>query len=249
MRIINFHDHYEDGIVDRNRRMGFDLSVLLSVGEEDEARGIRLAQQHPEAFAAFAWLGLLEDIPKQVARLRTLVKDGTVKGVKFQPLVQHFGPEEKRLFPIYETCQELALPILFHCGVVSFAREFGIPHLARYACPVFGVDEIAFEFPDLPIVVAHLGGTCHNETIMIAPKHPNLYLDTAYLPFFCSRLLPRVEPSELIRRAVEYAGPDRVLYGWEDTDPALISECGFDEATQRKILSGNAARLLKLPER
>ena len=60
---------------------------------------------------AFCWLGLLEDIPKQVARLRTMVQDGMVKGVKFQPLVQHFFPEEKRLFPIYEACQELAIPV------------------------------------------------------------------------------------------------------------------------------------------
>ncbi|MBN1834469.1 MAG: amidohydrolase [Spirochaetales bacterium] len=247
MRVINFHDHYEEGIVERNQRMGFDLSVLLSVGEEDEAKGLALARERPDAFAAFAWLGLLEDIPKQVRRLRRMVKDRTVTGVKFQPLVQHFSPEEKRLFPVYETCQELAIPILFHCGVVSFSREFGIAHLARYGCPVFGVDEVAFEFPELPIVVAHLGGTCHNETIIIAAKHPNLYLDTAYLPFFCSRLLPRVEPSDLIRRAVEHIGPDRVLYGWEGTDPALISESDIDEAAKRKILGDNAARLLKLP--
>ena len=246
MKVINFHDHYEDDIVERNRRMGFDVSVLLSVGDENEAKGIQLAQSHPDGFAVFAWLGFLEDIPQQVRRLRKMVTAGTVKGVKFQPLIQHFFPEEKRLFPVYEACQELAIPILFHCGTVSFPREFGIAHIARYGCPVFGVDEIAFAFPDLPIVIAHLGGTCHNDTIIIAAKHPNVYLDTAYLPFFCSRLLPRIEPIELIRRAVEYVGPGRVLYGWEGTDPGLIRDSDFDDAAKQQILSDNALGLLKL---
>ena len=246
MKVINVHDHYEDDIVERNRGMGFDVSVLLSVGDENEAKGIELARQHPDGFVVFAWLGFLEDIPRQVGRLREMVNNGTVKGVKFQPLLQHFFPEETRLVPIYEVCQELSIPVLFHCGTVSFSREFGIAHLARYGCAAFGVDEVAFAFPDLPIVIAHLGGTCHNDTIMIAAKHPNVYLDTAYLPFFCSRLLPRVEPIDLIRRAVEHVGPGRVLYGWEDTDPALIAESVFDEATRRRILRDNALSLLKM---
>jgi len=246
MRIINFHDHFEDNIIERNRSIGFNVSVLLPVGEESEANSIKIAEKKSELFISFAWIRLSEDIPKQAKRLRKMVNMGSVKGVKFQPLVQHFYPEEKRLFPIYETCQELEIPILFHCGTVSFSWELGIPHIARYGCSIFGVDEIAFKFPNLPIVVAHLGGNYHNETIIVASKHSNIYLDTAYLPFFCSRLLPHVEPIELIRRAVEIIGPGRVLYGWEGTDPKLVLESDFSEGIKQQIMETNALKLLQI---
>ncbi len=249
MKIINFHEHVADDLIERNKRLGISVSVLLSVGAEDEARGIKLSEEHPDSFIPFAWLGDLKDIPKDISRLENLVKKGKVRGIKFQPLIQHFFPEEKRLYPIYELCQRMSLPILFHCGIVTFYSEFGIPHIERYGCPVFGIDEIAYEFPELPLVIAHMGGNYHYEALAVAEKHSNIYLDTAYLAFFCTRFLPYVKPIELIKRAVEFVGPERVLFGWEGTDPSNVLESDLTQAVKEKILWRNAATLLSIDNR
>ena len=244
MKIINFHEHVSDDLMERNRKLGIDVSVLQSVGSGDEEKGIALAEKHRGHFIVFAWLGDLSDIPEQVDRFSTLLENNLVKGVKFQPLIQYFFPEEKRLYPVYDFCEQRAVPLLFHCGIVTFYEEFGIPHLARYGNPVLGIDEIAYKFPKLPLVIAHMGGNYFYEACAVAEKHENISLDTAYLSFFCDRFIPRTTPSELIRHAVRLVGPLKLLYGWEGTDPSIILDAGIADRSKELIMHENAERLL-----
>ena len=103
---------------------------------------------------------------------------------------------------------------------------------------------MAWDFPDLNIVIAHLGGNYSFEATVIASNHPNVYLDTAYLHFFCDRSLPKVEPIDLVKRAVEFAGAAKVLYASEDVHPSVISDSDLPQSTKDMILFENAQRLL-----
>jgi len=244
MKIINFHEHVSEDLVERNRKLGIDVSVLQSVGFEDEEKGLSLGEKHGDQFAVFAWLGYLNDLPEQIDRLRALLENGLVKGVKFQPLIQHFFPEEKRLYPVYDFCERRGVPLLFHCGIVTFYEEFGIPHLARYGAAVQGIDEIAYRFPKLPMIIAHMGGNYFYEACAVAEKHENISLDTAYLPFFCDRFIPRITPVDLIQHAIRLVGPHKVLYGWEGTDPHVVLDADIPERSKRLIMHENAERLL-----
>ncbi len=108
------------------------------------------------------------------------------------------------------------------------------------------IDEVAFDFPELRVIVAHMGGNYHYEALILAEKHPNIYLDTAYLPFFCKRLLPPVTPAELIERAVRILGPERILYAYEGLAPSVVRDLAIPEEAKRLILGANAARLFGL---
>ena len=132
-------------------------------------------------------------------------------------------------------------------GVVDlgFKYELGVPMLARYTDPL-PIDQVAFDFPSLPLCIAHMGGNYHYEALVLAEKHENVYLDTALLHFFCSRMMPHVSPDELIAHAVRHVGAEKVLYGSEGVWPQIVLTLDITEAEKRQILGGNALRLLGL---
>lgn len=237
--VIDIHQHPYPGVHEFMRQESIDLTVLLP-GPGGNDRVLEWARKWPGQFVPFWWADL--DDPEEAAdHLEAAVARGH-RGIKFQPLTQRFRMNERRIWPLYERAQKLKVPVLFHTGVVTFKD-----HCAEFASPI-PIDDVAESFPDLKIIIAHMGGQYHNEALVIAEKNANVFLDTAYLQFFCSRMLPRVTPFDLVRRAVEFAGPRKVLYGFEGTPTSLILDADFDREVKKRILWQNARDLLNLPE-
>jgi len=126
---------------------------------------------------------------------------------------------------------------------LGFKHELGAPMLARYVDPV-PIDQVAFDFPDLKLCIAHMGGNYHYQALILAKKHDNVYLDTAFLPFFCRRMLPPIAPEELIAHAAHIAGAEKVLYGSEGLWPHAVVHTDLTEDEKGLILGENALRLL-----
>ena len=238
--IINFHEHPYPGVHEFMEQNHVKAAVLLP-GPQTNDTVLRWAEKWPGRFIPFYWVDL-SDPARAADELEVAVRQRGHRGIKFQPLVQRFYPNEPRLRPVFAKAQELGIPVLFHFGVVAFDD-----HYAQYANPVY-VDELADQFGELNIVIAHMGGNYSYEALVIAEKNPNVYLDTAYLHFFCNRSLPKVRPIDLIRRAVEFAGPHKVLYAFEGTRPSVILDSDLREEHKKLILWQNAKRLLNLPE-
>ena len=76
---------------------------------------------------------------------------------------------------IYGQAARLGLPILFHQGLYFCAGS-----KMEYARPAL-LDDIAREFPELKIIVAHLGYPWVDETVVLISKHPNVYADISGL--------------------------------------------------------------------
>jgi hypothetical protein len=245
--IIDSHQHPNSSVPQIMQQYGIDVSVLLPVGEEALIRARQMAQDSPEKYIPFFWINV-ENIKQSVEELEAAADKWDCKGVKFQTLLQHCYPNERRLYPIYEKCFELGLVVLFHSGAVAFTQEFGIPHITKYAHPLY-VDEVAFDFPEMPIILAHMGGNYFYEALIMAEKHDNIMLDTAYLPFFCKRMLPDVAPIQMIQRGVEILGPERILYAYEGLPPSVIQDSDMPEESKRLILGHNAMRLFGLEYR
>ena len=245
MVVVDSHQHPNPSVPDVMAQHDIDVSVLLPVGDDAVRSAQQMAREAPGKYVPFFWIDVA-DIARSVKELAAAAATWGCKGVKFQPLLQHVYPSDRRLYPVYETCSELGLVVTFHTGAVAFPQEFGIPHLTKYGHPM-PIDEVAFDFPELRIIVAHMGGNYHYEALVLAEKHPNLFLDTAYLPFFCKRLLPPVTPAQLIERALQILGPERILYAYEGLAPSVIRDLAIPEGAKRLILGANAARLFGLP--
>jgi predicted TIM-barrel fold metal-dependent hydrolase len=234
--VINFHEHPWDGVGEHNAQLGIDRLVLLGARDTNDLV-CEMAEREPDRYIPF-YRADVNDIPTSCDELRRCVSDRGVRGVKFQPLSQYILPNDRALYRFYELCQELGVIVLFHAGVVAFPD-----HRVRFGNPVH-VDDVAWDFPDLKIVIAHLGGNYSFEALVICSNHPNVFMDTAYLHFFCDRSLPRVEPIDLIKRAVEFCGAEKVLFGSEGVEPRLISESDLPPDAKQLILCDNARRVL-----
>lgn len=124
-----------------------------------------------------------------------------LRGIKLGANYQNFDPLETRALAIYEQAQKHGLPILFHQGT-SPVRNAPI----RLAYPLL-MDEIAMRYPDLKIIMAHMGHPWQVETCVVIRKHPNVYADisaTFYRPFsFWEQLV----------KANEWNVMDKLLFG------------------------------------
>jgi len=70
-------------------------------------------------------------------------------------------------------------------------------------------------------------------------------MDTAFLPFFCKRMLPEITPLQMIKKAIQIIGAKRILYGYEGFSPSVIIESDIKEEDKRAILSENAKKVQK----
>jgi predicted TIM-barrel fold metal-dependent hydrolase len=107
--------------------------------------------------------------------LRHAVEELGLVGVKMVPMYAGFDPRDSRCQPIYAYCQENGLPILFHSGTTfnqNAPLEFTRPWLW---------DEVGFRYPELRMVLAHVGHPFCEECLVVIRKHPHIYADISAL--------------------------------------------------------------------
>ena len=135
--------------------------------------------------------------------LERAVNEKGCRGWKMYP-PNGFYPDDKEFDPFYELCIDLGIPILIHQG---FAPRF--KHV-KYARPVY-VDRVAADFPDLKIILAHVGFPWKDETLMIASKNPNVSVDVSGWQYASSvpmKIYQMIADAKLMR-----VFPNRMLFG------------------------------------
>jgi len=128
-----------------------------------------LVRQHPSRLIGFGCVDPhMGD--EAVRELERCVKVLGLKGLgEMDGSKQNFVPSDPKYFPIYDRCQELEVPVVFHTG-----NSPGYP--IEYASPVY-IDRIAYNFPRLRICLAHMGWPWADVAAAIAWNKPNVYLD------------------------------------------------------------------------
>jgi uncharacterized protein len=140
--------------------------------------------------------------PNVISDLDRLVQEMGGKGIKLGPIYQGFKPDDEAYFPVYEKIQALHLPILWHQGT-SFDARFGP---LEWASPV-QLDKIARAFPELKMIIAHLGFPWVREVIALINKQPNVYADVSGLT-----LRTWVLYTALVE-VLQYGGEDKIFVG------------------------------------
>lgn len=136
------------------------------------------ASAYPERLIGF--MSLHPHDPHALDEFERARGDLGLRGIKMGANYQNFHPLESRALAIYERAQTHGLPILFHQGT-SPVRNAPI----RYAHPLL-MDEVAMRYPDLKIIMAHLGHPWTVDAAVVVRKHPNVYADISglfYRPF------------------------------------------------------------------
>lgn len=102
--------------------------------------------------------------------LRCVRKLG-LKGLKLGPIYQNFDPASRKAMRIFRLANRLEIPVVIHQGT-TFVRTGPL----KYANPV-QLEDAAIEFPDLKMVIAHLGHPWEDETAVLVRKQPNVFTD------------------------------------------------------------------------
>jgi uncharacterized protein len=227
-------------------------AVIFAVDTEAESGRWRianeevaeLAAENSDALIPFASIDPAKG--KMGAReARRLIEEYGVCGFKFHPSAQGFYPNDRKAYPLYEVIAAAKLPALFHTGQTGVGA--GMPGgggiRLKYSNPMY-VDDVAVDFPDMPIVLAHPSFPWQDEALSVATHKPTVHIDL-------SGWSPKYFPANLIQYSNTLL-KQRVLFG---TDYPLLTPdrwlADFDKLPIKPevrplILKENAIRLLNL---
>ena len=222
--------------VDHERGMG-----IKRISNEEVAES---AAEHADVAIPFASIDPARG-RMGVREARRLIKDYGVKGFKFHPTVQAFYPNDRGAYPLYEVIAEAGLPALFHTGQTGIGA--GMPGggglRLKYSNPIH-LDDVAADFPDMPIISAHPGVPWQDEQLSIATHKPNVYID-----------LSGWSPKYFEPKLVQYANTllkHKMLFGTDNPviDPdrwlADFEKLPIKPEVRQLIMKENAVKLLKL---
>jgi uncharacterized protein len=169
--------------------------------------------QHPGKLEG--WASIDPNEPDCVEQLEYCVKTLGLKGLKLGPVYQHFDPQDRNHWPFFRKCQQLELPIMWHQGTTfpSAARlKWGLP---------LQLEDVAMDFPDLKMIIAHLGHPWETDAIVLIRKCPNVYVDISAVHYRPWRYW------QAMITAMEYGVEHKILPGSD-----------FPSATMDNVIAG-----------
>ena len=232
---------------------GLDMKAVIFDVDAETQTGLRISndevaeavKKHSDVLMGFGsvdpWKGKIA-----VKETERCIGELGLRGMKFMQATMAFYPNDRRFYPLWEKCQELGVPILFHMGTTGIGAGSpggrGIP--LKYCRPIPYLDDVAADFPELQIIAAHPGWPWHEEMLAVAVHKGNVWMDL-------SGWAPKYIPQTVIHHANSLL-QNKVLFG---SDYPLLSperwlkefdELNIKEEVRPKILLHNAARLLNL---
>jgi len=232
----------------RSRKIGF---VIFPVDERLTGRPrvsndavAEFAAANSDVAIAFASIDPTRG-PEAVREAKRLVSSGAIQGLKLHPPLQQFLPNDPIAYPLYEVFAAAKLPVVFHTGHSGIGT--GLPGGAgirlKYGNPMH-IDDVAVDFPDLPIILAHPSFPWQDEAISVCLHKPTVYIDlSGWSPKYFSPTLVQYA-NTLLKTKVLFGSdyplitPDRWLADFE--------KIAIRDEVRPLILKQNAMRLFQL---
>jgi predicted TIM-barrel fold metal-dependent hydrolase len=148
---------------------------------------------------------------------------------------------------MYEMAIEYDVPVMFHSG-----DTYAPTGKVKYSHPIH-IDDLAVDYPDLKIVICHIGNPWIKDCMEVVYKNRNVYADISGLVLGdFSEKFERYMKNE-IEEMITYAGdPNYLLYG---TDWPLcnmksylkfMDQLELADDKKERIFWKNAAQLFKI---
>lgn len=243
--IATYLGHLDEAGIDRAVVLPIDCRSAFGRTVVSNEQVAWLMEQTPRVIGFASVDPGLDGAAEQLARD---VREYGLSGLKLDPSLQRFRIDDpERAFPVYAAAAELGIPVLIHCGISwSPAGRSSLGH-------PLALEPVLESFPDLRIVIAHLGWPWVNEAVMLALKHRNVHLDTSVLfSGTPSESLRHVVDNVLGRELIDRSLPRQVLFGsnYPRVDPKraawAVRELGFRPKLENRIFDANARELLGL---
>ncbi len=165
----------------------------------DDAYVSSYVKQHPDTLIGFMSIDPTQ--PGWMTELEQGHQEFGLRGIKLMPMYAGFHPQDSMLDPLWTYATKHNLPVLLHTGTTFISQAPIECTLPRH------LDPVATRFPDVRMILAHLGHPYEGECVAVIRKHPNLYADISalfYRPFQLYQSLMLVQ---------EYGVWNKVLFG------------------------------------
>ncbi|MCZ7567281.1 MAG: amidohydrolase family protein [Ardenticatenaceae bacterium] len=222
---------------------GVDIAVLsafvykaVQVTNDMVAAWVR---QYPKRFVGCGTVDPRDKPMRVLGEIKRMVHELGLAALRLEPYaygdgVRGLPPNDRAYWPIYAACCELNIPVALQVGHSGPLLPSECGH------PIY-LDEVALAFPELKLIGAHIGQPWHEEMMILAWKHPNVYIDTSARP---ARRWP-----ESFVEFVRGWGQNKVL--WATDYPLLsfkrclddVEALGLEIEVKRKLLRENAQRV------
>jgi predicted TIM-barrel fold metal-dependent hydrolase len=233
-----------------------DYSIVIANKYGDSPMGtsseeiIRICKENPR-LKAVANINFSQLDENQIAFLTEALEAHAISGIKLGPGYEDYYPTDEKLNAIYSLCQKLHKPVIFHTGVLASYRK----GFLKQSHPL-NIDEVATKYPDLKIVMAHLGNPWFIDCAAVVYRHENVYTDvsaffdefktikpTSY-PNFANQLL--IFKKYLGNYKKLLFGTDYPLYSQNEYLDAVMNSIELTEEEKELVLWKNAASIFNL---
>jgi predicted TIM-barrel fold metal-dependent hydrolase len=211
-------DAHGEKLMERMAQAGIDTTVLLVVdnlelGESDKDI---LSHNHICADIARGSQGKIISLAgidprrKNAPELfRRCIEEFGMKGLKWHPDHGYY-PNSQEAYAVLAVAEKLNVPLLTHTGPLPRAVSPHVKRRAKHCDPIY-IDDIAWDFPELKIIAAHMGRLAWHDWAQLAQFRPNLYGDLAMWQVFAVTDYQRFCSD--LRQILDIAGADSVLFG------------------------------------
>ncbi len=172
------YEEYRNSATDDTATIVFGGKARLSGLWVDDGYVADYVQAHPDKLIGF--LSVDPTQPGWQDELRYGREELKLSGIKLMPMYAGFRPDDSLLDPLWLYATRHRLPVLLHTGTTFIAQAPLECTLPRH------LDPVAARFPEVKIIMAHLGHPYEGEAIVTARKHSNVYVDVSalhYRPF------------------------------------------------------------------
>jgi hypothetical protein len=193
------YEKYRDSATPDTRTIVFGGKARLSGVWVNDRYIAEYVGRHPDRL-----IGFLSVDPTQEGwerEMRDGHEDLGLRGIKLLPMYAGFSPDDERLNPLWQYTRQKGLPVLLHMGTTFIAQaplQFTLPRL---------IEPVAVKFPEVKIILAHLGHPYEGECIVTVRKHENVFADVSALHY---------RPHQLyhsLMLAQEYGVWNKLLFG------------------------------------
>ncbi len=167
--------------------------------EGDDQTTTAAVAKYPEKFVGFGFLDPKRD--DYMDMLKISIEELGLSGVKTGPIYSGVPLDDPRMTPVYKYCQKNDIPITMHMGT-TFATNAPV-ELGRS----IHVEPVALQYPDLKMILAHMGHPWFEECIAVIRKQPNVYAEISalcYRPWQFYNILVAIQ---------EYKVADKIFFG------------------------------------
>jgi uncharacterized protein len=209
------------------------------IGVSDATSRLAL-KRHPDRFVPSGNIPDPNDVTGSVRALRQEYEEFGIKATGVFPAgtFPQVAIDDPKMYPIYQTCVDLDIPIFCTAGVPGPRLKFAPQEVSK-------IDVVMYDFPELVFVTRHGCEPWEKLAWKLMLKWPNLYYST-------SAFAPKHYPQEIINYA-NTRGADKIIYaGYFPMGLSLeriftdMPHVPFKDEVWPKFLHENARRVLKL---